>query len=54
MEKVDVLAKGFLYKLFKKKKTFCFKEFIVYSVVQFKGYKKGFFLSMEEYIEVVN
>ena len=54
MEKVDVLAKGFLYKLFKKKKTFFFKEFVGYPVVQFKGHKKGFFLSMEEYIEVVN
>ena len=51
MEKVDVLAKGFLYKLFKKK-TFLFKESAVYPFVQFKGHKKGFFISMEEYDEV--
>ena len=48
MEKV-VLAKGFLYKLFKKKTLF-FNESVVYPFVQFKGHKKGFFLSMEEYV----
>ena len=51
MEKVDVLAKGFLYKLFKKH---FFKESVVYHFVQFKGHKKGFFFSMEEYVEVLN
>ena len=52
MEKV-VLAKGFLHKLFKKKTLF-FKEFVVYAFVSFKGHKKGFFLSMEECVEVLN
>ena len=50
MESVDVLAKGLLYKL-SKKKTFFFKESVVYPCVQFKGHKKGFFLSMEEYVD---
>ena len=53
MEKVDVLAKGYLYKLSKKKRFF-FKESVVYPFVQFTGHKKGFFLSMEEYAEVLN
>ena len=51
MGKVDVLAKGFLYKL--RKNTF-FKESVAYPFVEFKGHKKGFFLSMEEYIGVLN
>ena len=42
MEKLDVLARGFLYKLFKKKTSF-FKESVVYPFVQFKWHKKGFF-----------
>ena len=37
-----------------KKKTFLFRESAVYPFVQFKGHKKGFFLSMEEYVEVLN
>ena len=37
MEQVDVLAKGFMYKLYKKN-TFFFKEFVVYRFVQFKGH----------------
>ena len=53
MEKVDVLAKGFLYKLYKKK-TFFFKEFVVYRFVQFKGHKKVFFFSVEESVVVLN
>ena len=52
-EKVDVLAKGFLYKLFQKK-TFLFNKSVVYPFVQFRGHKKGFFLSMEEFVEVLN
>ena len=35
MEKLDLLARGFLYKLFKKKTSF-FKESVVYPFVQFK------------------
>ena len=50
-EKVDVLAKGFLYKLFKNK-TFFVKESVVYPFVPFKGHKKGFLLLMEEYVEI--
>ena len=53
MEKVDVLVKGFLYKL-SMKKTFFFKESVVYPFAQFKVHKKGFFFSMEEYVEVLN
>ena len=53
MEKVDVLPKRFLYKL-SKKKTFSFRESVVYPFVQFKGHKKGFFFSMEEYVKVLN
>ena len=53
MEKVDVLAKGFLYKL-SEKKTFFFNESVIYPFVQLKGHKKGFFLSVEEYVEVLN
>ena len=47
LEKVDVLAKGFLYKLFNKR-TFFFNESVVYPVVQLKGHKKGFFLSQRK------
>ena len=53
MEKVDVLVKGFQCKLFKKNNYF-FKESVEYPFVQFKRHKKGLFLSMEEYIEVLN
>ena len=52
-EKVDVLAKGFLYKIFQKK-TFLFDKSVVYPFVQFRGHKKRFFLSMEEFFEVLN
>ena len=52
MEKVDFL--WFWYKLSKKKKTFLFRESAVYPFVQFNRHKKGFFLSMEEYVEVLN
>ena len=44
MEKVDVSAKVFLHKLSKEKNTF-FKESAVY--------KKRFFISMKEYIELL-
>ena len=45
LEKVDVLAKGFLYKLFNKR-TFFFNESVVYPVVQLKGHKKGFLIEV--------
>ena len=50
MEKVDVLAKEFLYKI-SKKKTLFFKESGVNPFVQFKGYKKGLFLSMKSMLK---
>ena len=53
MEKVDILSKGYLYKL-SKKRTFFFKESVVYPFVQFAGHKKGFLLSAEEYVEILN
>ena len=30
------------------------KESVAYPVVQFKGHKKGFFLSVKEYVKVLN
>ena len=53
MEKVDVLAKGFLYKL-SKKITFIFIESVVYLLVQFTRHTNRFFLSVEDYVEVLN
>ena len=52
MDKVDTLAEGFLYKL-SKKKTYFFKESVVYPFVQFTANKKGFLLSMAEYVEIL-
>ena len=53
MEKVHIEPKGTLYKL-SKKKTYFFKESVVYPFVQFKGSKKGFLLSNEEFVTVLN
>ena len=55
MEKVDDMPnKGILYKLMPKK-TFFYKESVVYPFVQFKTMKKGLYLlSMNEYVEILN
>ena len=42
MEKVDVLAKGFLHKLSNRKHSFLM-ESVVYPFVQFKDHKEGFY-----------
>ena len=53
MKKVDILDKSFLFKV-SKKRTFFFKESVVYPFVQFTEGKKGYHLSMVEYVEILN
>lgn len=53
LEKVEASAKGFLFKL-SKKKTYFFRESVVYPFVQFTMAKKGYHLSTMEYVEILN
>lgn len=53
MEKFHIVPKGTLYTL-SKKKTYFFKESVVYPFVQFTAAKKGFLLSNEEFVTILN
>ena len=53
LEKTEWGSKGSFYKL-SKKKTYFYKESVVYPAVQFTGRKKGYFLSNQEYAEILN
>ena len=53
LEKLHVVQKGTLYKL-SKKKTYFFKESVVYPFVQFTAAKKGLLLSNEEFVTILN
>ena len=46
--------KDIIYKLETKKKTFFYKDMVVFPFVQFSRRKKDFFLPMEEYVDVLN
>jgi len=52
LEKVNSLNKGSLYKK-SKKKTFFFRESVVYPFVQLQETKKGLFLSTNELVEIL-
>jgi hypothetical protein len=54
MERIETNNRGILYKLDTKKKTFFYKENVVFPFVQFSSKKKGFFLATEEYVDVLN
>ena len=53
LEKLHVVQKGTLYKL-SKKKTYFFKDSVVYPFVQFTTAKKGLLLSNEEFVTILN
>ena len=54
LEKIQSGSKGILYKLESKKVTYFYKETIRFPYVQFSSTKKGFLLSMTEYVDVLN
>lgn len=54
LEKVSSSNKGHIYKLQEKKKTFFFRESVVYPFVQILPSKRGHFLSINEYVEILN
>ena len=53
MEEVHSLKDGVLFKMDKKRKTFFFKERIVYPLVLFQERKNGYFLSNTELVEIL-
>lgn len=54
LEKIESNNKGIMYRLETKKKTFFYTENVVFPFVQFTNKKKGFFIAMEEYVDVLN
>ena len=54
MEETVSSLKGYTYKLNEKKKTFFFKETVVYPFVQFEETKKGHFITMQQFTDIIN
>ena len=54
MEKIDFWTKGYICNLQTKKNTFFYKDIVAFRFVQFSRRKKGYFLAMEEYVDVLN
>ena len=53
LERKDESAKDTTYRI-SKRKTYFFKESIVHPFIQFKATKKGNFLPVKEYVEILN
>ena len=53
LERIHSTSKGHIFKIEHLKKTYFFKESIIYPFVQLSETKKGLFLSNNEYVDIL-